>query len=124
VGEWRYSSTIFDLRNIWRSVVSFTYRPLYPRDKSSLYPLERKLGELQNQSRHCGEDKISCPCQEPNPSCPAHSLSLHQLNYSGSVKEVGHIGSAIRVHASWLEEYFIFSPTCLFHFSIKEAGTA
>jgi hypothetical protein len=28
--------------------------------------------------------KISCPCQELNPSCPAHSLLLHQKTYPGS----------------------------------------
>jgi hypothetical protein len=29
-------------------VVSFTPRPLYPQEKSSWYPLDRRLGGLQN----------------------------------------------------------------------------
>jgi hypothetical protein len=51
-GEWRYSSTILVLGTRWRWVVSFTPLPLY-----LLYPLDRRLGEPQNRSRPCGEEK-------------------------------------------------------------------
>jgi hypothetical protein len=36
--EWRYSSTILDLSIRWRSVISFTFRPLYPGQKASGIP--------------------------------------------------------------------------------------
>jgi hypothetical protein len=35
--EWRYSSTVLDLSNIHRRVVSFTHLPFYPR-----YPVDMK----------------------------------------------------------------------------------
>jgi hypothetical protein len=47
-----------DLGTIWRSVVSFTPRPLYPCGKSPRYPLDRRLGGPQNWSELCGEEKI------------------------------------------------------------------
>jgi hypothetical protein len=39
-------------------MVSFTPRRLYPREKSSLYPLDRSLGESQSRSGRFGEEKI------------------------------------------------------------------
>jgi len=50
-----------------------------PQGKSPQYPLDRRLGGLQNHSRCSGEEKKShyCPCQELNPSLPACSLSLY-----------------------------------------------
>jgi hypothetical protein len=33
MGEWRYSSTIFDLGIMWNSAVSFTPQWLYPRER-------------------------------------------------------------------------------------------
>jgi hypothetical protein len=47
--EWRYSSTIPDLNNRWKLVVSFTARPQSP--------LDRGLGGPQSRSRHFGEEK-------------------------------------------------------------------
>jgi hypothetical protein len=35
---------ILDLGTRWRSVVSFTPRPLYSQEKSPWYPLDRRLG--------------------------------------------------------------------------------
>jgi hypothetical protein len=32
----------------WEWVVRFTFRPLYPQEKSPLYPLDRRLGGPQN----------------------------------------------------------------------------
>jgi hypothetical protein len=49
MGEWRYNSTILDLGTRWLWMVSFTHRPLYSRRKTSLYPLDRKLGGPHNR---------------------------------------------------------------------------
>jgi hypothetical protein len=43
-------STILDLSNRWRLVVSFKAQPLYPWGKSPWYPLERRLGGSQTRS--------------------------------------------------------------------------
>jgi hypothetical protein len=50
-----------DLDTSWRSVVSFTPRPLYPRGKSPRYPLDRRLGGPQSRSGRRGEEKILDP---------------------------------------------------------------
>jgi hypothetical protein len=42
-------------------VVSFTPRPLYPRGKGPLYPLDRRLGGPQSRSGRHGEEKIRDP---------------------------------------------------------------
>jgi len=49
----------------WRWVVSFTAQPLYPQIKSPWYPLDRRLGKPQNQSK-CGakEKKIPTPARD------------------------------------------------------------
>jgi hypothetical protein len=58
MGEWRYTSTILDLGTRWRLVVSFKPRPLlYPRGKSPLYPLDRRLGGPQSRSGRCEDEK-------------------------------------------------------------------
>jgi hypothetical protein len=63
--EWRYSSTILDIGISCRCVVSFTPGPLYSRGKSPRYPSERRLGNLQSRSGHCGEDKNLAPAIQP-----------------------------------------------------------
>jgi hypothetical protein len=52
---------ILDLGTRWRSVVSFTHRPLYPQGKNAWYPLDRRLGGPQSRSGRCGEEKIPQP---------------------------------------------------------------
>jgi hypothetical protein len=47
-----------DLGTSWRSVVSFTPRPLYLRGKSSRYPLDTRLDGPQSRYGRCGEEKI------------------------------------------------------------------
>jgi hypothetical protein len=42
-------------------MVSFTLRPLYPRGRSSRYPLDRRLDGLQSRSGKYGEVKIFSP---------------------------------------------------------------
>jgi hypothetical protein len=42
----------------WRSVASFTPRPLHPREKSPRYLLVRRLGGLQSRPGRRGEQKI------------------------------------------------------------------
>jgi hypothetical protein len=55
--KWRNSSIILELGTRWRRVVNFTLQPLYNRQKSSQYLLDR-LGAVQNMSDRCGEEKI------------------------------------------------------------------
>jgi hypothetical protein len=58
MGEWRY-----DLDTIWTYMVSFTSRTLYPRGKSQMYPLYRRLGGPRNRSELCAEEKdLFNPC--------------------------------------------------------------
>jgi hypothetical protein len=45
------------LDTIWRWVVSFTPRPLYPQVNSPWYPLDRKPGGPQSRSGRGGEEK-------------------------------------------------------------------
>jgi hypothetical protein len=53
-----------DIGTSWRWVVSFTSRPLYPREKSPKYPLDRRLGGLQSWSGRRGEEKILDPYRD------------------------------------------------------------
>jgi hypothetical protein len=50
-------------------VVSFMPRPLYPREKNPLYPLDERLGGAQSRSGLRGEVKILSPTwtQTPTP---------------------------------------------------------
>jgi hypothetical protein len=70
MGEWKYRSTILGLANRWRCVVSSTPRPLYPRVKSPLYPLDRRLGRPQSWSRRCGVEKNLLPLPGIEPPSP------------------------------------------------------
>jgi hypothetical protein len=67
-------------------VVSFMPLPLYPRGKSSRYPLGRRLGGPQSQPGRRGEDKILPPPEiELRPlGHEARSQSLYLLRY-GSI---------------------------------------
>jgi hypothetical protein len=47
------------LGTVWNWAVSFTPRPLYPRGKSSWYPLDRRVGGPQSRSGHGGKEKKS-----------------------------------------------------------------
>jgi len=53
-------------------VMSFTYRPSYPRRKSVGYPVDRRLGGPQRRSGCGGEDKKSLPLPgiKPRTSSP------------------------------------------------------
>jgi hypothetical protein len=69
-------------------VVSFTPRPLYPQEKSTWYPLDRRLGGLRSPSGRGGEEKNSQPPPgiEPyNLDCPARSPALYRLSYHGRI---------------------------------------
>jgi hypothetical protein len=46
-----------DLGTSWRWVVSFTPRPLYPRGKSSQYPLDMRMGGPQSRSGQREDEK-------------------------------------------------------------------
>jgi hypothetical protein len=75
-----------DLGTSWRWVVTFTSRPLYPRGKNPLYPLDTRLGGPQSRSGRRGEEKILDPAgTRIRPfGRPACSQSLDRLSYPGS----------------------------------------
>jgi hypothetical protein len=50
VNRWLQPPGIFDLDNSWSWVISFTPRPLYPKWNGNGYPLDRRLGGVQNRS--------------------------------------------------------------------------
>jgi hypothetical protein len=70
IREWIYSSTIIELVTRWRWAVGFTPRQLFPREKSSRYALDRRLGGPQSPSGRCGEERnlLHLPEIEPVPS--------------------------------------------------------
>jgi hypothetical protein len=81
--EWSYSSSILDLSNWWRWVISFTHWLLYPR-----YPLDRRLGGPRVGLDAVERSKI-LQCRESNQGRPAHSPSLYRLRYMRLVQGVG-----------------------------------
>jgi hypothetical protein len=52
-------------------MVSFTALLLSPWEKSLHYPLHWRLNGPWSWPKCCGKEKISCPCQELNPSSSA-----------------------------------------------------
>jgi hypothetical protein len=65
----------------WSWVVSFTPRPLYPRGKSSRYPLDRRMGRSQDRPERRGEKKIL----PPRTRTPACSHWLYRRRHPGSL---------------------------------------
>jgi hypothetical protein len=55
--------SFLDLGTSWKLVFSFTPEPLYPRGKSFLYPLNRRLGGPQSRSGRHAEEKILAPME-------------------------------------------------------------
>jgi hypothetical protein len=69
------SPRILDLGTRWRWVVSFTPRPLYPKGRSSRYPLDRRMGGPQSRS---GREKFPAPTGTRTPDHPARSPALYR----------------------------------------------
>jgi hypothetical protein len=79
-----------DLVTRFMCVASFTPWSLYPKGKSPWYPLYRRLGGLQNRSRHGGKEKNSqpppgfeTPIIQP---VPTKSLSKRKVGTTGYKK--------------------------------------
>jgi hypothetical protein len=71
---------ILELGTSRRWIVSFMFRPLYPR-----YPLDRRLGRPRSRSGRSGEEKNSKPLPgiEPlNPDNPSRSQSLYRMSWN------------------------------------------
>jgi hypothetical protein len=69
VGMWRCKDPRFlVLGTSWRTVISFTTRPLYPRGKIPRYPMYRRLRGPQNRSGRYEEAKIPHPTWTRNPT--------------------------------------------------------
>jgi hypothetical protein len=62
-----YGFTVLDLGTRRRWVLRFTPLPLYLRENSPWYPLDRRLSVPQSWFRRCAENNISYLCQESNP---------------------------------------------------------
>jgi hypothetical protein len=88
-----------DLGSSWRWVVGFTLLPLYPRGKSHLYPLDRRLGGPQSLSGRYGEVKILDPTgiQTPTPRSVQHVASRYMDWATGALK----IYSAFHKEERW-----------------------
>jgi hypothetical protein len=79
IGEWRYNSIFLDIGIKWRTAVSLAPQPLYPRENSPRYPLNRRLSVPHSRSGLFG--KKSCYCQDSSPGRPARCPSLNRLCY-------------------------------------------
>jgi hypothetical protein len=77
-------SHIFLTSSLAGCVVSFTPRPLYPRGKSSRYPLNKTLDGPQSWCGRRGEEKILTilGLELRNLDRPARSQSLYRLSLS------------------------------------------
>jgi hypothetical protein len=80
-----------DLNTSWRWVVSFTHRPLYPRERA---PSTHCIGGWVDPSAGLDDvEKRKCltlPGLELRPLCsPARSQSLYRLSYPDSYSDVG-----------------------------------
>jgi hypothetical protein len=87
-GEWRYSSTIFNVGTRWRWVVSFTSRPLYPWGK---FPRTHCIGGCVDPTDGLDaveKRNIFCRYRESNLRRSAHSPSLYRLSYPGSLFKI------------------------------------
>jgi hypothetical protein len=62
-------------------VVNFTPRPLYPRGKIHLYPLDRRLGGPQSFSGRDGEKKFSAPAGN-------RTLELRSVHLNGAANSL------------------------------------
>jgi hypothetical protein len=89
VGEWRYSSTILDLGTRWRYVVSFTPRPLYPREITpGTHWTEGWVGPRTGLNDVEGRKILPPPGLEFRPlGRPAGIQSLYRLRYPGSFRK-------------------------------------
>jgi len=106
---------------------SFTHLPFYRGEWSASFPgffspththtkRERAhshcstVGGTRSQSRLCGRDKNSCPCQKFNPSHPACSLDSHWLNYIVAVLSI-----AISTQSIFTAKLSIWHQKCNWH---------
>jgi hypothetical protein len=55
-GEWLYRCPFLELSISWRQVSSFPPLPLYPQEKGSQCPLDRRLGAPHRRSGRRGKD--------------------------------------------------------------------
>jgi hypothetical protein len=120
MGEWSYSPTIPHFGTGWRSVFSFTPRPLYTRGwTSGTHWIAGWMGPKTGLDA-VDYRKILCPCRELNPSRHTRSPSLYRLSYSGSF---GYISTTWVItgysRATLLQRvnYSIGTLVC-FHFSL------
>jgi hypothetical protein len=83
--EWRYSSTVLDLRTGWRRVISFKPCPVHLRGKDTRYLTDRILCGPQSRSGRCEAQTIflALPGIDPQSSSPAPRKSwLYSLQNS------------------------------------------
>jgi hypothetical protein len=71
-----------DVGTSWRSVVSFTPRPIYPRGKSPRYPLDRRLGGPQSWSGRCEEKILDLTGTRPPTSAVTQPVASRYTEYA------------------------------------------
>jgi hypothetical protein len=93
-------------------VVSFTPRPLYLQAKSPWYPLDRRLGGLQNRSGRGGEEKNS----QPLPGLEPPIIQLVHQCYTAELSRLltnREAGLNKRKLAEDCENSFFIMPLCV-----------
>jgi len=75
LGSGSIAPWIFNFGTSWRWVISFTLRPLYVRDESPRYPLDRRLCGLQRRSGRGNEEKLPFPVPPGNRTLAVHPVA-------------------------------------------------
>jgi hypothetical protein len=100
MGEWWYTPLILNLGTTCSWVVTFTAWQLYPRVKTPLYPLDRRLCRPQSRSGRCSEEKNFDPAGNRTSAVqpvavPTKLFRLHKkhthaclINYATSDQEL------------------------------------
>jgi hypothetical protein len=114
IGEWRCSSTFFNLDTRWSWVVSFMSLSFYFQGSNSQYMLHRSQGRPQSQSERNGKEKHLLPitvCEPRLLGRPFHTLIATPTELSASV-QARRQEEIIPSSYSYLVEKVIATPAC------------
>jgi hypothetical protein len=103
-----------DLGTSWRWVVNFTPRPLYPREKSPRYPLDRRLGGPQSRSGRPGEEKILGPTGTRTPTpLSSNSVASRYTDYAIPAPTLRKLRADLKPMNSWYTSVRNSSSLCV-----------
>jgi len=102
--SWRWMGSggtaprILNLGPIWRWVIIFGSRALYPGEHNSRHPQHRRLDGHQSRSGRDSEEKKFplCPCPESKPDLPAHSPVTISVS----------VFTKLSLHMTWASEAY------------------